>query len=117
MDHVVVPLHSQAPAEILRWAAGWRELMVRVEPVRRVGWQQSAETLDHHNEDFDTLDTLQMAVRVVDRVCKVEGISTSPDAQLDVSALPEVEALDISGDILDELHTVIMEGMTSDFSG
>jgi HD-like signal output (HDOD) protein len=73
--------------------------------------------LDHHNEDFDTLDTLQMAVRVVDQVCKVEGISTSPDAQLDIFALPEVEALDISGDILDELHTVIMEGMTSDFSG
>lgn len=73
--------------------------------------------LEHHNEDFDKLDTLQMAVRVVDRICRIEGISTSPDAQLDIYALPEVEALDISGDILDELHTVIMEGTTTDFSG
>jgi HD-like signal output (HDOD) protein len=72
--------------------------------------------LDHHKEDFDTEDALLMAVRVVNQVCKVEGISTSPDSEIDILVLPEVHALGISSDILDELHAVISDGMTTEFS-
>jgi HD-like signal output (HDOD) protein len=73
--------------------------------------------LDHHKEDFDKDDALLMAVRVVNQVCKVEGISTSPDPQIDIPSLPEVLALGITGDVLDELQSVILEGVSSEFGG
>jgi HD-like signal output (HDOD) protein len=72
--------------------------------------------LDHHREDFDRDSVLLLAVRIVNQVCKVEGVSTSPDSQIDIYSLPEVEILDISDDILDELHTVVSDGMTSDLN-
>ena len=73
--------------------------------------------LDHHKEDFDRDNTLLAAVRVVNRVCKIEGVDMSPNAQVDVLALPEAQAFGITSDVLEELHTVIWEGGPSEFSG
>jgi putative nucleotidyltransferase with HDIG domain len=70
---------------------------------------------DHHTEDFDRDDTLLMAVRLVNRVCNMEGIGISPETQIDIPALPEVDILGITQDVLDELHGVISEGGTSEF--
>jgi HD-like signal output (HDOD) protein len=72
--------------------------------------------LNHHEEDFDRDDALLMAIRVVNQVCKVEGISTNPDARIDLPALPEVQALGITVDVLDELRNKIQEGTTSELN-
>ncbi|MEN6439605.1 MAG: HDOD domain-containing protein [Syntrophobacter sp.] len=72
---------------------------------------------DHHEEIFDPDDVLLMAVRVVNHVCRAEGLSTNPDPELDLKALPEVRALGIGSDALDELRAIIAESTTPGFNG
>jgi HD-like signal output (HDOD) protein len=62
---------------------------------------------DHHLEDFDTEDTLLLAVRIVDQVCRKVGVSTNPDTQLVPASLPEVHALSVKGIVLAELEITI----------
>ncbi len=71
--------------------------------------------LNHHKEDFDEDDDLLMIVRVVNHASKTEGISTSNEARADLLNLPEVQALDISADVLVELDDFICEGMAAEF--
>ncbi len=70
---------------------------------------------NHHNEDFEPGDTLLLSVRVVNKVCRKAGISTSPAGQVDLAALPEVHALVIKGSVLAELQMVIEKAVNSDY--
>ncbi|MHC1729442.1 MAG: HDOD domain-containing protein [Syntrophobacteraceae bacterium] len=73
--------------------------------------------LNHHKEDFDPEDVLLLSVRIVNLACRKEGISTHPEVDVDMLTLPEVRALGIKGDVLDELDTIIAEAISSDFKG
>lgn len=70
----------------------------------------------HHDEEFDPDDVLLVSVRVVNHVCRAEGVSTTPDTGLDLKALPEVRALGIGSDALDELRSIISESTTPGFN-
>lgn len=73
--------------------------------------------LNHHNQKFDAEDALQMAVRIANQACSKQGMSTHPESELDLLALPEVRATGLKGDVLDELDNIIAEAVSSDFQG
>ncbi len=72
--------------------------------------------MDHHKEDFDNEDVLLMSVRIANRACGARGVSTHPETAADLLTAPEVHALDIRGDVLDELETVIEDCILTESS-
>jgi HD-like signal output (HDOD) protein len=71
--------------------------------------------LKHHLEDFNPSDMLLMSVRVANHVCRKVGISTHLEAQIDMSTLPEVLKLGIKNDVLNELETIISDGLSTEY--
>ncbi len=65
----------------------------------------------HHDEDFDSSDSLLMAVRLVDQVCAKAGISLKPDPALVTATLPEVHAMSVKEIVLAELEIVIEDAL------
>ncbi|MGC9963978.1 MAG: HDOD domain-containing protein [Syntrophobacteraceae bacterium] len=65
----------------------------------------------HHDEEFDSADTLLMAVRTVDQVCAKIGFSLKPDPTLVMATLPEVHAMALKDIVLAELEIVIEDSL------
>ena len=65
----------------------------------------------HHDEEFDSADSLLMAVRIVDQVCAKTGLSLRPDPTLVTATLPEVHAMSIKEIVLAELEVVIEDAL------
>jgi HD-like signal output (HDOD) protein len=65
----------------------------------------------HHDEEFDSADTLLVAVRLVDQVCAKTGFSLKPDPSLVMAVLPEVHAMSIKDIVLAELEIVIEDAL------
>ena len=68
----------------------------------------------HHDEEFDSADTLLMAVRIVDHVCAKIGFSLKPDPALVMATLPEVHALAIKEIVLAELEVIIEDSLAGE---
>ena len=68
----------------------------------------------HHDEEFDSSDTLLMAVRLVDQVCAKTGLSLNPDPALVMAALPEVHAMSVKEIVLAELEIVIEDALEAE---
>lgn len=63
--------------------------------------------LEHHKEDFDAGNTILVAVRLANSICKKTGKDINPDSELSIAMLPEVQALGIKEITLAELEIVI----------
>lgn len=65
----------------------------------------------HHDEEFDSTDSLLLCVRIVNHVCAKIGISLKPDTTLVTATLPEVHALGVKEIVLAELEVVIEDAL------
>jgi HD-like signal output (HDOD) protein len=61
----------------------------------------------HHDEEFDSGDTILTLVRLVNKAAKVKGIDLVKEPDLDLQAQPETALLQISQDELDDLYEVL----------
>ena len=68
----------------------------------------------HHDEEFDSADSLLIAVRIVDHVCAKTGISLKPDPALVTATLPEVHAMSVKEIVLAELEVVIEDALEAE---
>jgi HD-like signal output (HDOD) protein len=68
----------------------------------------------HHDEEFDSADSLLMAVRIVDQVCAKTGLSLKPDPALVTATLAEVHAMSIKEIVLAELEVVIEDALEAE---
>ena len=62
---------------------------------------------DHHIEDFDTKDMLQILVRLADKACLKMGIGMVEDSAMVLVATPEAESLHISEVDLAQLEIML----------
>ncbi len=65
----------------------------------------------HHDEEFDSGDTLLLAVRTVNHVCAKAGIGLKSDPTIVPAALPEAHAMSVREIVLAELEVVIEDAM------
>jgi HD-like signal output (HDOD) protein len=63
----------------------------------------------HHEDKFDADDTLLVLVRLVDKACSVVGAGPGPKLDLDIQALPENDALQLTAEQIDELLAFLTE--------
>ncbi len=68
----------------------------------------------HHEEEFDSADTLLIAVRIVDQVCAKTGLSLRPDPTIVTATLPEVHAMSIKEIVLAELEVVVEDALEAE---
>jgi HD-like signal output (HDOD) protein len=68
----------------------------------------------HHDEEFDSSDSLLMAVRLVDHVCAKTGLSLKPDPALVMATMPEVQAMSVKELVLAELEIVIEDALEAE---
>lgn len=61
----------------------------------------------HHNDDFDSGDTVLTLVRLVNKASKVKGIDLVQEPDLDLQAQPETMLLQISQDELEDLYEIL----------
>ena len=62
---------------------------------------------NHHDNNFDSSDTVLTVVRLVNTVCKQKGIGLLHDPGIDIQAIPETSLLQITQDELDDLYEVL----------
>jgi len=62
---------------------------------------------DHHNEEFESKDMLQVLVRLADKACLKQGIGMVEDPALVLVATPEAELLHISEVDLAQLEIML----------
>ena len=62
---------------------------------------------DHHTEEFDTKDMLQITVRLADKACRKMGIGMVEEQDLALVATPEAESLHISEVDLAQLEIML----------
>jgi putative nucleotidyltransferase with HDIG domain len=62
---------------------------------------------NHHDNNFDTSDTVLTVTRVVNASCKLKGIGLTSNPDLDILALPETSMLQLSQEELDDLFEVL----------
>jgi HD-like signal output (HDOD) protein len=62
---------------------------------------------DHHNEEFESKDMLQILVRLADKACLKQGIGMVEDPALVLVATPEAELLHISEVDLAQLEIML----------
>ncbi len=65
----------------------------------------------HHDEEFDSSNTLLLAVRTVNQVCAKAGIGIKSDPAIVPAALPETHAMSVREIVLAELEVVIEDAM------
>ncbi len=68
----------------------------------------------HHDEEFDSSDSLLMAVRLVDQVCAKTGLSLRPDPTLVMANTPEAHAMSVKEIVLAELEIVIEDALDAE---
>jgi HD-like signal output (HDOD) protein len=68
----------------------------------------------HHVEEFDSTDSLLMAVRIVNHVCAKAALSLKPDPTLVTATLPEVHAMAVKEIVLAELEVVIDDALEAE---
>jgi HD-like signal output (HDOD) protein len=61
----------------------------------------------HHNDDFDSGDTVLTLVRLVNKASKVKGIDLVKEPGLDLQAQPETTLLQLSQDELEDLYEIL----------
>ena len=61
----------------------------------------------HHNDDFDSGDTVLTLVRLVNKASKVKGIDLVKEPDLDLQAQPETVLLQLSQDELEDLYEIL----------
>ena len=66
---------------------------------------------DHHQEEFDSDNTLLLIVRVVNAACHKLGIGYDADPDLALSAMPEVSLLGVSGITLAKLEIKLEDSL------
>ena len=71
-------------------------------------------TKRHHEEDFQSTDSLLMAVRIVNNVCAKASVSLKPNPSLVTATLPEVYAMSIKEIELAELEVVIEDALDAE---
>jgi len=62
---------------------------------------------NHHDDNFDTADTVLTVVRVVNAACKLKGIGLIRNPGIDIQALPETALLQLTQEELDDLFEVL----------
>ena len=62
---------------------------------------------NHHDENFDTSDTVLTILRLVNAACKMKGIGLVKDETIDIGELPETAILQLSNDEIDDLLEAI----------
>jgi HD-like signal output (HDOD) protein len=62
---------------------------------------------NHHDDNFDTTDTVLTVVRLVNAACKLKGIDLVKDSNIDMQAQPETTMLQLTQDELDDLYEVL----------
>lgn len=62
---------------------------------------------NHHDNNFDTTDTVLTVVRLVNTACKIKGIDLVHDPAIDIQSEPETAMLQLSQDELDDLFEVL----------
>jgi HD-like signal output (HDOD) protein len=58
---------------------------------------------NHHDDNYDTTDTVLTIVRLVNTACKMKGIGLEKDATIDLMELPETSLLQLADDEVDDL--------------
>ena len=61
----------------------------------------------HHNDDFDSGDTVLTLVRLVNKASKVKGIDLVKEPDLDLQAQPETTLLQLTQDELEDLYEIL----------
>lgn len=62
---------------------------------------------NHHDNNFDTTDTVLTVVRLVNTACKLKGIDLVRNPAIDIQSEPETAMLQLSQDELDDLLEVL----------
>lgn len=62
---------------------------------------------NHHDNNFDTNDTVLTVVRAVNAACKFRGIGLVKDPGIDMQALPETTMLQVTQEELDDLFEAL----------
>ena len=62
---------------------------------------------NHHDDNFDTTDTVLAILRLVNAACKMKGIGLIKDESIDIGELPETAILQLSNDEIDDLLEAI----------
>jgi len=62
---------------------------------------------NHHDDNFDTTDTVLTVVRLVNTACKLKGIGLKHDPSIDLEEQPETAMLQLTQDEIDDLLEVL----------
>ena len=62
---------------------------------------------NHHEENFDSTDSILTVVRLVDTACKLKGVGLRHNPEIDMLAQPETAVLQLSQDDFDDLYEVL----------
>jgi len=62
---------------------------------------------NHHDNNFDTTDTVLTVVRLVNSACKLKGIGLVHTPELDIQAAPETALLQVTQDELTDMYEVL----------
>ena len=62
---------------------------------------------NHHEENFDSTDSILTVVRLVDAACKLKGIGLTHSPEINMLAQPETAVLQLSQDDFDDLYEVL----------
>jgi len=62
---------------------------------------------NHHDDNFDTTDTVLTVVRLVNKACKVKGIGLLSDPTIDLESETESAMLQLAQDEIDDLLEVL----------
>jgi HD-like signal output (HDOD) protein len=62
---------------------------------------------NHHDNNFDSTDTVLTVVRLVNTACKLKGIGLIHTPEIDLQAQPETTLLEVSPDELEDLYEVL----------
>jgi HD-like signal output (HDOD) protein len=62
---------------------------------------------NHHEENFDSTDSILTVVRLVDTACKLKGIGLRHNPEINMMAQPETAVLQLSQDDFEDLYEVL----------
>ncbi|HBG07827.1 MAG: phosphohydrolase [Geobacteraceae bacterium GWC2_58_44] len=62
---------------------------------------------NHHDDNFDSSDTVLALVRLVNTACKLKGIGLTSDPGIDMAAVQETAMLQLTQDELEDLYEVL----------
>lgn len=66
---------------------------------------------NHHDNNFDTSNTVLTVVRLVNSVCKQKGIGLVSTPEIDIEVLPETSLLELSSEELSDLYETMDDSL------